>query len=125
MSKRPRGGHKQDRQRRDLEQPDSQPCKSHAAFSNLAHVLLTKCFWGGVPFATDVQEIARAAMLDGLDHPAVNELASLGAFGRNKNHIHGQLFDKRVAPLLPSVQVVSVPGQDRRGDATVNMAQWG
>ena len=71
-------------QAKALEEQEQQPSK-------LAAELLQKWAWGTMS-APAVQSLAAAALADGLDHPEVQRLASIGASGKFPGNMHRDLL---------------------------------
>eukprot|EP00973_Karenia_brevis_P011751 1592051-Karenia_brevis.AAC.1 len=78
--------------------------------SSLVEALLYLWAWG-VLSATVVQQLAKAAYDDGLQHPDVECLASLGTWGRNPNNCRRDLVDFKLNRiwLLDCVSPVKLP----------------
>ena len=68
--------------------------------STLAKHLLNLWAWGEMS-APKVQQIAAAAKADGLSHPQVDMLASLGTGGKHARNCHPELLRKLQASPLP------------------------
>ena len=66
---------------------------SSSAGSALARLLVSKWSWGHMSTPL-IQEIAAAAVQDGLRHPVVEVIAKLGSSGRHPNHMHQDLLRK-------------------------------
>ena len=83
--------------------------------SAFATCLLNKWAWG-VLSAPDVQELAHAALCDGLQHPEISEIAASGAYGNNTGSIHRDLTAHFVKDLVaPAGRLLTVPGKDVKG----------
>ena len=81
----------------------------------MASCLLHKWAWG-VLSAPDVQELANAALCDGLHHPEIVEIAAAGAYGHNIGSIHRDLTSHFVKDLVaPAGRFLTVPGKDVKG----------
>eukprot|EP00959_Pyramimonas_sp_CCMP1952_P096096 2009256-Pyramimonas_sp.AAC.1 len=70
-------------------------------YSQLGTKLLSSWAWGCMP-ATEVQRAAHAAHLDGLTHPEITTLASLGTFGTHPGNAHAELMRKHGDTPLPT-----------------------
>jgi uncharacterized protein len=80
---------------------------SGSMMSALAICLLLKWGWGCIS-APDVQQLAMAAKLSGLEDVEVEDLASIGAFGANADSCHRDLMNKFCKHLLQS-KIMSSP----------------
>lgn len=88
---------------------DAAPAGVHpdTPYSNLGTHLLKQWSWGLIP-ATEVQRVAMAGYKDGLRHPEVVKLASLGQWGHYPGNIHGQLHTILGTNYLPEPAVFPV-----------------
>ena len=69
--------------------------------SQLVSLLLLRRAWGNLS-SPDVQEIAAAAHEDGLNHPDVRTLASLGSWGKYPGKVHAELEQRLAVNALSS-----------------------
>jgi hypothetical protein len=92
--------------RQRLDEPDPLPSKPD---SHLYAFLINLFFWGFIS-AKMVNQIARNAEADGLDHPQVRQLAALGTEGAHTSNIFRDLC-KVAQPghLERSLGLISVP----------------
>ena len=67
--------------------------------SALAEFLISQWSWGHIstPF---MQKVAEAAAADGLQHPEIERLSSLGSHGRHPNNAHRDLMTHLVKPPI-------------------------
>lgn len=83
--------------------------------SALASCLLHEWAWG-VLSAPDAQELANAALCDGLHHPEIVEIAAAETYGHNIGSIHKDLTSHFVKDLVaPAGRFLAVPGQGCKG----------
>ena len=92
---------------------------AEAPFSHLARYLLEEFAFGGVS-ANQVQKLAWMAKRDGLQHTAVDKLASLGANGKhpgNCNRDLNQYMSKYLHPhVQPQIDCVLIPLKILKGE---------
>ena len=97
---RPREGYRRqiERARQEAQQEAQPPAPhqqqaphQHQAESHLAKTLLQKWAWGKLS-TPEVQALAHSAFLDGLEHPKVRALASLGSWGKHPANMHRDLL---------------------------------
>ena len=117
-----RGGHRQDRAAiDDASSSDDALAQGHdaataAGVSPCENGLLYRWAWGRL-HATDVQATAHDVFLEGVRHPSVMKLASMGAFGQSPQHIHTQLvLYASKQTCMPPVDILGVPVINRSSD---------
>ena len=73
--------------------------KTNIQPSALAELLISQWSWGHIstPF---IQKVAAAAAADGLQHPEIERLKSLGSYGRYPNNVHRDLVNQLVKPPI-------------------------
>jgi hypothetical protein len=112
-----RGGHRQQREMMLSMQDEAQPTDdSHDYECPLEQVLLREFAWGDMQ-ATAVQRVAHASLMSGVSHPSICNIAAMGGFGQNPQHIHLQLttlYGKGMK--MPAVQPITVPCIDPHVD---------
>ena len=68
--------------------------------------------------ATEVQKHAHAAVVDGLMHPEVHKLATLGSWGQYPNNINRDL-KAMISTDLPDPDIIRVPCLDTKPSPAV------
>ena len=90
---------------------DVGPPSEYHAKSELATILQREMLWGfGGLHPTKVQRLARAAVRDGLTHPALLKLAKLGSHGKHPCHAWRDYKDTHEPPaMLGAIGYTRIP----------------
>ena len=86
------------------------------AISVMATVLLTKWSWGALS-SVDLQELAAACQMSGNKEVEIDDIASIGGYGENVQHMHRDLMNRFFTPLCtPKAIKIEAPCLDNKGD---------